>query len=88
MGITNDDKPVIATIIIRIGLTIFAETAASPNIKAPTIPKVEPIAEGVRRPPSRINSKDISISKSSNIIGNGTFSLATRIEKSLDENLL
>ena len=31
---------VIATTIINIGLTIFALTAASPNIKAPTIPIV------------------------------------------------
>ena len=80
LGITNEDNPVIATTIIKIGLTIFAATAASPKINAPTIPRVDPIAEGVLSPPSRISSKEISISKSSNIIGNGTFSLATNIE--------
>ena len=37
--------PVIATIITRIGLTMFAETAASPIIKPPTIPIVEPIGD-------------------------------------------
>ena len=33
---------VIATIIIKIGLTIPAETAACPKTKAPTIPIVGP----------------------------------------------
>ena len=37
-GIANADIPVNATIIIRIGLTILAETAASPKISAPIIP--------------------------------------------------
>lgn len=37
-GIANAEIPVKATIIIRIGLTILAETAASPSIKAPIIP--------------------------------------------------
>ena len=32
--------PVNATMIINIGLTIFAETAASPKISAPIIPTV------------------------------------------------
>ena len=34
-GIAKEHIPVIATIIIKIGLTRFAETAASPNTKAP-----------------------------------------------------
>ncbi len=37
-GIANADIPTKATIIIRIGLTILAETAASPRIRAPIIP--------------------------------------------------
>lgn len=37
-GIANAEIPVNATIIISIGLTIFAETAASPSINAPIIP--------------------------------------------------
>ena len=40
LGIENPQIPVKATIIISIGLTIFAETAASPKIKAPIIPIV------------------------------------------------
>ena len=36
-GIANAEIPVKATIIINIGLTIFAETAASPNINPPSI---------------------------------------------------
>ncbi len=35
-----------ATIIIKIGLTIFAETAASPKISAPIIPTVVLNEEG------------------------------------------
>ncbi len=41
-GIENSDTAVTATIIMRIGLTILADTAASPRIKAPTIPMVCP----------------------------------------------
>lgn len=37
-GIAKEQIPVSATIIIKIGLTIPAETAACPNTKAPTIP--------------------------------------------------
>ncbi len=37
-GIAKEQIPEKATIIISIGLTIFAETAASPNIRAPIIP--------------------------------------------------
>ena len=37
-GIAKEVKPDIATIIIEIGLTILALTAASPKIKAPIIP--------------------------------------------------
>ena len=38
----NDEIAVIAIIIINIGETILAETAASPKTRAPTIPTVEP----------------------------------------------
>ena len=41
---------------------------------------VGPIGEGTLKPASRINSKENSISKSSKIIGNGTFSLEAIIE--------
>ena len=41
---------------------------------------VGPIGEGTLKPASRISSKENSISKSSKIIGNGTFSLEARIE--------
>ncbi len=37
-GIVKDEIPVIATTIIKIGLTIPALTAASPKTNAPTIP--------------------------------------------------
>ena len=37
-GMAKADIPTKATIIIRIGLTILAETAASPSIRAPIIP--------------------------------------------------
>lgn len=46
-----------ATIIINIGLTMLALTAACPRTKAPTIPIVGPIGEGTLSPASRINSK-------------------------------
>ena len=59
-GIANEEIPVIATTIIRIGLTIPALTAASPKIKAPTIPIVEPIGEGTLKPASLIISNEIS----------------------------
>lgn len=71
----KDAIPVIATTMIKIGLTILALTAACPKTKAPTIPIVGPIGEGTLNPASRISSKEISISKISKIIGNGTFSL-------------
>ena len=41
---------------------------------------VGPIGEGTLKPASRINSKENSISKSSKIMGNGTFSLEAIIE--------
>ena len=43
-------RPDIATIIIDIGLTIFAVTAASPKTRAPTILIVELIGEGTLTP--------------------------------------
>ena len=71
--------PVIATIIIETGLTKLAVTAASPNINAPIIPIVGPIGLGILRPASRINSKEISISKTSITTGNGTLFLEPAI---------
>ena len=79
-GIAKEAIPVIATIIIRIGLTIPALTAACPNTNAPTIPIVGPIGEGTLKPASRINSKEISISSISAIIGKGTLALDAKIE--------
>ena len=79
-GMANDAIPVIATTIIKIGLTILAETAACPSTKAPTIPIVGPIGEGTRKPASLISSNDISITIISKITGNGTFSLEAKIE--------
>ena len=76
----KDAIPVIATIIINIGLTIPALTAACPSTSAPTIPIVDPIAEGTLSPASRINSKANSISKTSAIIGKGTFAREANIE--------
>lgn len=49
--------PVMATIIIRVGLTIPALTAASPKIRAPTIPIEEPIRDGTLRLASRLVQK-------------------------------
>ncbi len=42
----KDAIPVIATTMIKIGLTILALTAACPKTKAPTIPIVGPIGRG------------------------------------------
>lgn len=78
-GMLNEQIAVIATIIIRIGLTRFALTAASPKINPPTIPIVGPMGEGTRTPASRISSKDISINRISKITGNGTVSRAASI---------
>ena len=75
----NEQIPVIATIIIKIGLTRDADTAASPSIKAPTIPIVVPSGDGTLRPASRIYSKEISISKISTTVGKGTDSLEAAI---------
>lgn len=80
-GIANEEIDVIETIIIKIGLTILAETAACPKIKAPTIPSVGPIGEGTLSPASRISSKENSIINISKIIGNGTDCLEATIAK-------
>ena len=70
-GIAYEHIPVIATIIIRSGLTRLADTAASPRTRPPMIPIVDPIGDGTLRLASRISSKDTSIISISNIIGNG-----------------
>lgn len=71
--------PVKDTIIIKIGLTMLASTAACPNTSAPTIPRVGPIGLGTLTLASRISSKENSITKISKIIGNGTDSLEAMI---------
>ena len=76
----NEDIPVIATTITKIGLTTPAETAACPKTNAPTIPIVGPSGEGTLRPASRINSNEISSKNISTKLGNGTFSLDAKIE--------
>ena len=78
----NTPKPIfIETKLYKKETNIFEfKNIVNLKIKAPTIPNVEPIAEGDLRPPSRINSNDISITSSSNIIGKGTPSLAAKIE--------
>ena len=68
--------------IISIGLTIFALTAASPKISAPTIPIVGPTGDGTLKPASRISSKETSIIRISMITGNGTSSLEDIIANS------
>ena len=78
----KEEIAVTDTIIIKIGLTIPASTALCPKIKAPTIPIVGPIGEGMRKPPSRISSKENSITSNSIIIGNGTPALEATIVKS------
>ena len=60
------------TIIIKIGLTIPASTAAWPSIRAQTIPIVCPTGDGTRILASRISSNDNSIIRISKSIGNGT----------------
>ena len=79
---TKELIPVIATIMINIELTIPALTAAWPRTMAPTIPRVGPIGDGTLSPASLIISNEISINKSSNMIGNGTLCLLAKIEKS------
>ena len=51
-GIAKEQIPVNATIIIEIGLTKLAVTAASPRINAPIIPIVGPIGLGILKPAS------------------------------------
>ena len=72
----------IATIIIEIGLTILALTAASPKTNAPTIPIVEPIGAGTLIPASCISSNANSIKIISNSIESGTACLEEIIENS------
>lgn len=78
----KDAIAVMAIIMIRIGLTILALTAACPITKAPTIPMVALSGDGTRSPASLISSNEISITSTSKIMGNGTFSLEARMEKS------
>ena len=59
----NDDIDDIAIIIIIIGLTIFALTAACPKIRPPTIPSIEPIGPGILTPASLIISNEKILSR-------------------------
>lgn len=70
-GIAYEQIPVIATIMISSGVTRLADTAASPRIRPPMIPMVEPIGAGTLRLASLISSNDISMMSSSTITGNG-----------------
>ena len=87
-GIANAEMPVNATIIISIGLTIFAETAASPSISAPIIPTVVLKDDGTRILASCISSKEISIIIISNKIGKGIASRAATIAKSNSDGMI
>ena len=87
-GIANAEIPVKATIIINIGLTIFAETAASPNISAPIIPTVVLNEEGTRILASCISSNEISIVIISNNIGNGIASRAAIIVNNNSDGII
>lgn len=80
-GIAYEQIPVTATIIINRGVTKLADTAASPRIKPPIIPMVEPIGAGTLKLASLINSNEISIIKSSTITGNGIERLIADIAK-------
>lgn len=79
------DIAVIDTTIIIIGETIPAFTAASPNIKAPTIDRALLLNDGILRSLSLNISKDNIIIRASKNAGNGTFSLweAKLINKSV-----
>ena len=82
------DIAVIDTTIIIIGETIPAFTAASPNIKAPTIDRALLLNDGILRLLSLNISKDNIIIKASKKAGKGTFSLweAKLINKSVGNN--
>ena len=66
------DIAVMASIIIIIGDTIPALTAASPRIRAPTTEIADPPIFGIRMSPSLKISKDNNISNASKKAGNGT----------------
>ena len=63
LGIAKELSALNATTTTVIGLTRFADTAASPMIRPPTMPMVPPSGPGIRTPASRISSNAISISK-------------------------
>ena len=69
---TNDAIYERAIVIIIIGLTIPALTAASPNIKAPRIDIVDPYFDGNLESLSLKSSYIISIINASNTEGKGT----------------
>ena len=79
VGVENAPIPPIDTIIINIGLTMLASTAAWPKISPPIIPRVLPIGFGTLTDASFISSNDISIKINSTISGNGTFSRLAEI---------
>ena len=66
------DMAVMASIIIMIGDTIPALTAASPKMRAPTMEMADPPIFGILRSPSLNISNDSSIINASKNAGNGT----------------
>ena len=80
-GSTNvsEEIDVIAITIIMIGDTIPADTAASPNIKAPTMDKAELAKLGSFKSLSLKISNDVIIRIASINVENGTFSLCAAI---------
>ena len=80
-GIARAESAVIATTTTTTGLTRFAETAACPIIRPPTIPIVPPSGPGARTPASLTLSNAISINNVSIRPGNGTPLLAFAKDK-------
>ena len=75
----NDDMDVMATTIIIIGDTIPADTAASPNIRAPTMDRELLAKLGIFKSLSLNISKENIISIASIKAEKGTFSLCPAI---------
>lgn len=69
------DNAVIAITIIIIGETIPALTAASPNIRAPTVDKALDVKDGLLKSHSLNISKENAIKRASKKAGNGTLDL-------------
>lgn len=79
LGSVKEATAVTAMMITNIGLTIEAVTAASPMSKAPTMPMVGPIGEGIRMPASLMSSNPKNMTKTSTKSGKGMGSLDAAI---------